>query len=161
MRTIDVFANPYCAVDKDGCPQGTVGYPGMPNSKIGAQADLVASNESGRARFYFPLGKTGGKCRVPYHPDIVTSVQCGELIVASKEDAAICGITTDFLEPEKALAAEKTKALRLRQAERGSDATLAEIPRQPKDADPAIAPKGDGTSARVSANLTLTKSKES
>ena len=111
MKTIEVVPNPYIGLDKDGIPQAVVGA-GMPGTFIGAQADLVASQQTGKNRFYYPLDRDGKMTKkVVFSGEIVASVQAGELLAANPKDALACGITAkEYLEPEKALAAEKAKA---------------------------------------------------
>lgn len=145
MKVIEVFPNPYIALDKDGIPQGVVPA-GMPGVFVGAQLDIEAARKTGKNRFFFPMGKNGGKAKVHLNGDMITAILAGELIVVNKDDAALCGIRTEFLEPEKALAAEKQKALEYWQSVKGKDAKVGEIPREATKADegaPAAATPGD------------------
>lgn len=126
-RTIEVIPNPFIALDQDGIPQGVVG-----RVPVGAQIDLLASQKTGKNRYYFPLGKTDGVHVVPYNGDNVTSVLAGELLVTNIEDALLCGISEDsFLDAEEALAAERKKAEAYYRSVKGDDAKVADIPREP------------------------------
>lgn len=131
MKVIEVIPNPYIALDKDGIPQGVVGA-GMPGVFIGAQQDLIASQKTGKMRFYFPPNRDGSFTRkVLMTGTIAQAIHAGELIVTNKEDALACGIgPNDFLGPKEALAAEKTKALAYYQSVKGKDAKVGEIPRE-------------------------------
>ena len=131
MRIIEVIPNPYIALDKDGIPQGVVGA-GMPGVFIGAQLDLVLSQKTGKNRFYFPPNRDGSFVRkVHLTGDIATAVLEGSLIAANAKDALACGILEkDFLEPEKALAVEKEKALAYYQSMHGKGAKIQDIPRE-------------------------------
>lgn len=130
MKIIEVIPNPYIAVDKDGVPQGVVSG-GAPGVYVGAAVDLVASQKGGKSRFYFPPNKDGTFTRkVMLTGDMLASIQAGELLVTTEEDALLCGIgKKDFLPAEKALEAEKAKALAYYQSVRGKGAKVAEIPR--------------------------------
>jgi len=138
MKIIEVIPNPYIALDKDGVPQAAVSA-GVPGVYIGAQLDGVASRKSGKMRFYYPANKVGGMERkVKLTADVLTAVLAGELIVANLGDALLCGISKEsYLPPEKALAAEKEKALAYYRSVAGPNAALGEIPRKPtaEDAD--------------------------
>jgi len=162
-KIIEVIPNPYIALDKDGVPQGVVGA-GMPGIFIGAQLDLVATRLTGKNRFYFPLDRDGKMAKKVHHSsDIVTAVQAGELIAANKESALACGLTDkEYLEPEKALAAEKAKALAYYQALKGGakpdpTAKVADIPREPTPEDPAEPLPVEKVSKELSPNLKMTK----
>ncbi len=145
MRTIDVYPNPFIALDADGVPQGTVCVPGSPTSHIGALLDLVATQKSGKERFYFPLGKKEGKYTVPLSGEIAHAVRAGELLAADEKSAAACGITAkEFLPYDKVLAAEKEKALSYLRAVKGPDATLGDIPREATPPEPAGDEGDDG-----------------
>lgn len=103
-RTIDVYANPFHALDAEGTPQAVVSMPGTRNH-IGAQRDLKRSAEEGRAIFAF----TGDKVTVPFDNDIVRAVLEGSLIVATESSARMCGLS-GFADPKKQLEAEKALA---------------------------------------------------
>ena len=167
MKIIEVIPNPYIALDKDGIPQGVVGA-GMPGLFIGAMQDLVASQDTGKQRFYYPLDKNGSpKKRVHLSPDIVTAINAGELIVCDPKDAKACGFTAKaFLDPDVALAEEKAKALAYWQALKGDEngpdktATIGDIPRKATvRADGATAP-ANTASAQITPTVKLTKNKE-
>jgi hypothetical protein len=143
MKIIEVIPNPYIALDKDGVPQGVVGA-GLPGLFIGALQDLVASQDTGKNRFYYPLGeKKSMRKRVVLTPEISTAINAGELIVCEEADAKACGFVlgpnSSFLDPDAALAAEKAKALAywqdLKGDENGPDksASIGEIPRTPTE----------------------------
>lgn len=159
-KTIEVVPNPYIALDKDGVPQGTVGA-GMPGVFVGAAIDLHASRETGKNRFYYPPNKDGSFAKtVLFSAEIVASVLAGELIVTNLADALACGLTTkSFLEPEKALAAEKDKALAYWRSVAGKDAVLGEIPRAPSK-DPNGPPPPEQNEVEVTPGVTLKKTHE-
>lgn len=150
MKVIEVFANPYIAVDKDGIPQGVVGTPGARGSYVGAHLDLVLSAKTGKTRFYFPPGAV----RVPLDPAICNAVLEGSLIAADKTSAHLCGVRDDFHEPEQALADEQAKALEYFRALNGADAVLKDVPTEatPLPADPAATSQ---PAVRISPTLTL------
>jgi hypothetical protein len=153
MKIIEVIPNPYIALDKDGVPQGVVGA-GMPGVFIGAQIDLVASRLTGKNRYYFPLGKTGGRHKVKLSVDVVTAVREGSLIAADEKAAALCGIFgEEFLPPEEAMEEEREKALAYYRAALGEDAEVQDIPREPTPAPEEVLPI-ETASKRVSPNLT-------
>lgn len=144
-KIIDVYPNPYIALDKDGVPQGTVTHPGMPNTHVGAMLDLYASQAEGKERFYFPLGRDrenrekpgDGRVRVHFSPEIAMSVRSGELIAADAKTASLCGVK-EFKDPLAALEREKDKALKYYRRLHGEAAQIKDIPREatPKPADP-------------------------
>lgn len=160
MKTIEVYANPYCALDKDGIPQGVMPMPGAPTSYIGAQLDLALTLKTGKQRFYFPIGRNGGKFKAPLTAEISTAVRDGALIAADKQSAHYCGVRASYLEPEKALEAEKAKALADRRAQLGPDATVGEVPREPTKFDDEKSAPAPATAAQVSPTVKLTKNKE-
>lgn len=159
MKVIEVMPNPYIAVDKDGVPQGVVGA-GMPGSFVGAQLDLALTTKTGKNRFFFPLGKTGGKAKVHLTGDMAQAILAGELIACTKEDAAAVGILEkDFLDPDKALAAEKKKAEAYYQSVKGKDAKVVDIPREPAASDEA--PAAPSAAKQLTPTVKLTKNTES
>ncbi len=170
MKIVEVIPNPYIALDKDGIPQGVVGA-GMPGLFIGAMQDLVASQTTGKQRFYYPLDKSGSlRKKVHLTPDVVTAINAGELIVCEEKDAKACGFVlgpkTKFLPPEQALAVEKQKALDYWQAlhgdEHGPDksVTIGEIPRTPTpNPDDTVTPVAT-SKVQLTPTVTLTKNKD-
>lgn len=161
-KIIEVVPNPYIALDHEGVPQGVVSA-GMPGVFIGAQQDLHASRATGKMRFYYPLDREGKATKkVVLSGDVITAVHAGELIAANLPSALACGLTAkEFLEPEKALAAERKKALDYFQALRSVDgkpnleAKLAEIPRKPTEESDGAPIKT--ASETVAPNLKMTK----
>lgn len=138
LRTIDVYANPYAAVDADGVPQAVVQMPGTRNY-IGAFIDHVATRTVGKQRFYF----TGEKTTVPFTAEIAKAVLEGSLIVADKEHSRMCGLA-GFEEAPARLEKEKASALAERQARLGKEADLKDPPNKATEADPnAPAPNAD------------------
>jgi len=151
IRTIEVFANPYAGIDPDGIPQGVCQMPGTTRNYVGAQLDLVASELTGKSRFYFAPpqeGETGvqglRKVTVPFTPEIARAVLEGGLIVAHPEHARMCGLAEDdYAAADKQLTAERARALAERKAQIGEDATIGEVPTKetPRPAaGPAVAP---------------------
>ncbi len=161
MTIIEVIPNPYIALDKDGVPQGVVGA-GMPGLFIGAQLDLVATQDSGKNRFYFPLDRDGGaKKKVHLNADIVTAILAGELIVCGKDAARACGLTDkEYLEPDKALEAEKAKALAYWRSLCGPDAKVGEIPREETKRRDGETPSVPTASKQLTPTVKLTKNTE-
>lgn len=159
MKVIEVIPNPYIALDKDGIPQGAVGA-GVPGLFIGAQIDLLASQQTGKTRFYFPPNKDGSLTRkVIFSSAILQAVHAGELIVTNKPDALACGLSEkDFLEPEKALAKEKEKALAYYQSVKGKDAKLADVPREPTQIKEGDELPVQTASKQITPTVKLTKS---
>lgn len=167
MRTIEVIANPYIALDKDGIPQGVVGA-GMPGIFIGAQVDLVASKKSGKIRFYFPetvhrnekgerLAPTLAR-KVVFTTEIVTAVQAGELLVTNVADAKTCGLTEkEFLPADKALEKEAAKALAYYQSVKGKDAKLGDIPRKAMEEPEAPTANAEKPFVQLTDNVRLAK----
>ncbi len=168
MKIIEVIPNPYIALDKDGVPQGVVGA-GAPGLYVGAELDLVATQKTGKMRFFYPLDKAGSfKKKVHLTADIGVSIRAGELIVCDRAVAATCGITAkEFLEPEEALAAERVKALKYWQALHGDEkgpnksVTVADIPRAASvlkagEVLPAVSPNAN----QLTDVVKLTKNKE-
>lgn len=159
IRTIDVFANPFHALDSEGTPQAVVQMPGTRNY-IGAHLDHVKSKSEDRALFFF----TGKKITVPFTGEIVTAVLEGSLIVADEKGARMCGLRS-FVEPAKQLEIEKEAALaRLRRAQ-GPDAELQPVPTEatppPKaSTEPAAEATASKTGTQVSPNVTLHASSE-
>lgn len=135
----------------------------MPGIFIGAHLDLVASRATGKQRFYYPVDKDGKLTkRVVFSSDIVASIQAGELLACNKADALLCGITDkEFLEPEKALEVEKEKALDYYRALLGTDAKVADIPREPTP-EPEDGKAPPQTAAKqITPTVKLTKNTES
>lgn len=161
MKIIEVIANPYIALDKDGVPQGVVSA-GMPNAYIGAQLDLVGTQKTGKTRFFYPLGRDGkGVAKVAMTSDVATAIHAGELIVVRKADALACGLTDkEFLEPGEALAAEKDKALAYYRSARGPEASVAEIPREPTTLVDSEATPVQTASKQITPTVKLTKNTE-
>lgn len=167
MQVIEVIPNPYIALDKDGVPQGVVSA-GMAGVYVGAALDLVATRRTGKQRFYYPLDKAGSlKKKVHATADIVASVRCGELIAADLAAAKVCGITkADFLDPDKALAAEKAKALAYWQALKGDEsgpdktATIGDIPREPSKEEAGEALPPVTATKQITPSVKLTKNTE-
>lgn len=167
-QIIEVIPNPYIALDKDGVPQGVVPA-GAPGLYIGAAVDLVACQKTGKQRFYYPLDRDGKATkRVHVTSDIVTSVQCGELIVVDAAGAKACGITTkEFLPADKALEAEKAKALAYWQALHGDEkgpntsAKIGDIPREPTKLATGENLPPQTTSKQLTPTVKLTKNTES
>ncbi len=122
MRKVDVYANPYSALDADGVPQGVVEMPGTRNA-IGAFIDHVATAKTGKVRYYF----TGEKVTVPWSAEIARAINEGGIIVATEEHARMAGIA-NYVEPLKQLENEKAKALALRKAQLGESAQVAAVP---------------------------------
>lgn len=161
MRIIEVAPNPYIALDQDGVPQGVVSA-GMPNVYIGAQVDLVATQKTGKHRFFYPLGRDGkGIVKVHMTGDVVTAIHAGELIVVKQADASACGLTAkEFLEVDKALEAERAKALAYYQSARGIDAKVADIPREETRAGAEEVLPVQTSSKQITPTVKLTKNTE-
>lgn len=151
MKVIEVTPNPYIALDKDGIPQGVVGA-GMPGVYVGAVLDLVATRETGKSRFYFPPNKDGSFARkVHMTADIVTAIHAGELLVTNLPDALAVGLTSkEFLTADKAMDAEKAKALAYYRSVKGPEAAIKDIPRA------ATPDKGDLPIEQATKQLTPT-----
>ena len=161
MTIIEVIPNPYIALDKDGVPQGVVGA-GMPGVFIGAQLDLAATQKMGKNRFYFPLDRDGGaKKKVHLSGDVVTAILAGELIVCGKDAARACGLTDkEYLDPERALEAEKTKALSYWRSLRGPDAKVGEVPREQTTLKADEMPSVATASKQLTPTVKMTKNTE-
>lgn len=161
MKVIEVIPNPYIALDKDGIPQGVVGA-GVPGIFVGAQIDLIASQQTGKTRVYFPPNKDGTFTRkVIATGAIVQAVLSGELIVTNKADALACGISEkDFLEPEKALAKEKDNALAYYQSVKGKGAKLGDIPRKMTELQEGDELPVQTASKQITPTVKLTKGSE-
>lgn len=182
MKTIQVIANPYSAIDADGVPQGVVGLPGARLAWVGATLDPVATKTSGKTRFYFP-GATKNPKRAHEEKEIsglrvvtldventtvraavANAVLEGSLIAVDKAEAAQLGIVKEFLDAAKALDAEKEKALDAFRALRGKDAELEPIPHEATKAEEpeedAKASPAPQVGERVGRNLTLQPSTE-
>lgn len=157
MRIIEVIPNPFAGLDKDGVPQAVVGA-GMPGLFIGAHLDAVATQATGKNRFYFPPNRDGSLTRkVHLTGDMMTAIHAGDLLVANKADAAAVGLV-EFLEPAKALEAERVKALARWQAQRGPDAKLGDIPREPTKApDGEDAPAASPAVKQLTPTLKMSK----
>lgn len=148
-RTIDVLANPYSGVNHEGLPQGVVQMPNTRGNFIGAHFDQIASEQTGKNRFYYAQPNAAkdekGACglrkvTVPFTAEIARAVLEGGLIVATKEDARMCGLAEkDFVEPEKQLAAELARATAERDAEGRDHGPLAAIPLEPTKSDEELA----------------------
>lgn len=169
-KIIEVIPNPYIALDKDGVPQGVVGA-GMPGVFIGAMQDLVASQDTGKQRFYYPLDdKKSARRKVLLTAEIVVSILAGELIVCEAVDAKACGFVlgpkSTFLPAEEALANEKIKALAywqdLKGDENGPDktATIADIPREPTTRESTTTAPTTTKQAQLTPTVKLTKNTE-
>jgi hypothetical protein len=157
MTVIEVWANPYIALDKDGVPQGTVATPGYPNSHVGATLDQVASQRTGKERFYFALGRDGSPTvRVGFTAEIAAAVRAGELIAVDEKVAQMCGIRKkSFLSPEAALDRERERALAYRQSLLGKDAELKPIPREATPAAEGEDEEPRGDRVKLTPTLTL------
>lgn len=141
MKIAKVVANPFCAVDANGVPQGVAQVPGAPGVYIGARLDQVACERMGKKRFYFPRAKDGGPRVVEIEvsnamvrADVARLVNDGALVAVDEETARCFGITSDFLPLEAVLKAEEAKALALYQGLKGKDAKLAPVPVEPESA---------------------------
>lgn len=163
MKKLAVIANPYIAVDKDGVPQGVVSIPGLVGRFIGAHIDLKASQKAGRTRLYFPApnpeprknekGAAGLlEVEVTLDATILNAVLDGSLIATTTEGAHLCGIRDGYLEPEKALEAEKKKALAYYRSIAGEDAELKPIPQTATEDD---APVAATTKVQLTETLTM------
>lgn len=161
MKKIAVIANPYIALDKDGVPQGVVALPGAPGRFIGAHIDLAASQKAGRTRLYFPgpnekRGEKGAAglqvVELELDATLLRAVLEGSLLATTKEGAHLCGIRgEEYLPPEKALEAEREKALAYARALRGDAAKVEPIPQSPTD---EAAPEAT-TDVKLTPTLTL------
>lgn len=142
VRTIEVYANPYCALDADGVPQGVVQMPGTRNY-VGAHIDIVASERSGKTRFYFAPPNTAKNERgahglrqitVPFTAEIARAINDGALIVADKNGARMVGIKeADFEEPDARLKKEREIALEQRRAFYSKEAKVGNAPTTPTE----------------------------
>ena len=131
VRTIDVYANPYAALDADGVPQGVVQMPGTRNY-VGAFLDIVASEKTGKNRFYF----TGEKVTVPFTPEVARAVLEGGLIVADAEHARMVGLSPDdFIDAKVQLHKEQERALSELKAMRGDAAKVEAVPSKATERD--------------------------
>lgn len=173
MKKIAVIANPYIAVDKDGVPQGAVSIPGLVGRFIGANIDLTASQKAGRTRLYFPAPNPDPKKKqkgaaglleieVTLDATTIRAVLDGSLLATTKEGAALCGIgEKEYLEPEKALEAEKAKALAYYRSVAGESAELQPIPQTATAAEsPVGAPTKIALTTLGDARETLTLNTE-
>jgi hypothetical protein len=139
MKELKVVANPYCAVDATGVPQGVAGLPGSLDAYIGARLDAVASRLTGKRRFYFPANKDGGLKVVTIQVDstdtlatVVRAIQCGAVIAADEASAALASVK-DFMPPEKALVRERERAQAAYRAYHGKGAKLDDPPTEPTE----------------------------
>lgn len=172
MKIAKVVANPYAALaidasDSDavvGIPQGVVGMPAARNVWLGARLDGVKSARTGKNHFYFPLDK--GSRRVVeidvsdsnVRTHIARAILDGSLIAADAKTAKMVGLSDkETLPAEKALEAEKAKALDELRVRYGSAATLAEVPtegeRSPGEEQPTPSAK------KLTANLRIEEGK--
>jgi hypothetical protein len=178
MKIAKVVANPFAALAmqpsrdgdaKVGVPQGVVGLPGARGIWIGARLDGTKSARTGKNHFYFPLSKDGKRREIDINVDdanvrgmIANAILDGSLIAADKHTAKIVGISDEsFLPVEKALEAERAKALDALQAAHGPEAKLAEVPTEEETAEeaeklpPTVAKARAAKGVTVSPNLNL------
>lgn len=158
MKELKVVANPYCAVDADGVPQGVAGLPGTNDAYIGARLDDVPSRKTGKRRFYFPAAKDGSVKVVTVQvtttdvlATMVRAIQAGSVIAADEATAKLASVK-EFLPVESALARQEARALDAYRAYHGKEAVLKPVPTEPTIddlADLLVAP--DGTSSAPSA----------
>jgi len=144
MKIAKVVANPYAALaidasDSDavvGIPQGVVGMPAARNVWLGARLDGVKSARTGKNHFYFPLAKDGSRRVVEIdvsdsnvRTHIARAILDGSLIAADAKTAKMVGLSEkETLPAEKALEAEKAKALDELKVRYGSGVSLADVP---------------------------------
>lgn len=152
MKIAKVVANPYAALDvrvtddddKVGIPQGAVALPASRGIYLGARLDPVASQRTGKNKFYFPLDKDGKRRVLEIQVDdanvrahISRAILDGSLIAADARTAKLVGLSDkEFLSVDAALAAEKARALDSLQALYGKSSTLADVPVDP-EAEPS------------------------
>lgn len=136
MKVARVVANPYAAIDANGVPQGVVGVPGTRGIYIGARIDTVASEKTGKQRFYFPPAKDGGPrvVEIPVSSAyarayVASAILEGGLLAVDEATAFAVGITPkSYLPVDKVLEAERVKALELFRAAYGKEAVLQPVP---------------------------------
>lgn len=159
MKIARVVANPYAAIDANGVPQGVVGVPGTRGIYVGARTDTVASQKTGKQRFYFPPAKDGG-LRVreldvtsAYARSYVANcILEGGLIAVDEATATAVGISSKtYLPVDKALEAERLKALEAYRVVYGKDAVLQPIPTEETTSEdvPSATPSADVAPSRT------------
>lgn len=174
MKIAKVVANPYAALaidasDEDaivGIPQGVVGMPAARNVWLGARLDGVKSARTGKNHFYFPLDRHGKRrvieidvsdANVRTH--IARAILDGSLIAADPKTAKLVGLSEkETLEVEKALEAEKAKALEELQARYGKSATLDKVPVEAEGDDEQKEPAAPAAK-KLTANLRIEEGK--
>lgn len=164
MKIARVVANPYAAVDADGVPQGVVGVPGTRGIYVGARIDSVASQKTGKQRFYFPPAKDGGLRIVELNVSsayarsyVASCILEGGLIAVDEATATAVGISPkNFLPADRALEVERVRALELYRVVYGKDAVLQPIPTEqapaeetPSEDAPSATPSTDVASSRT------------
>ena len=132
MKLIEVYANPYIALDADGVPQGVVDMPGSRGHQIGAFLDLALSEKTGKTRYYFPKRSV----KVPMSTAISNAVREGALIAADEESARLCGVRDEYKTFGQALADERAKAVEYWRSLGGKDATVGDVPTEACKDDP-------------------------
>ena len=153
MKTARVVANPYAAIDANGVPQGVVGVPGTRGIYVGARIDTVASEKTGKQRFYFPPAKDGGPRIVEINVTsayarsyVASCILEGGLIAVDEATATAVGISPKtYLPVDKALEAERVKALETYRVVVGKDAVLQPIPTEETASEdaPSATPSAD------------------
>lgn len=164
MKIAKVIANPYCALDAQGIPQGVVPLPGAAGIWIGARLDLVASNRTGKNRFYFPPAKDGGPRIVDVPVEdasaracIARAIKDGALLAADPLTAQLVGIPErKYKAIPAALEQQRLRALDTFQALRGKDAELGEVPEEATASDEELAREAE-EKERVGASLVVKK----
>ncbi len=169
MKIAKVVANPFAALAIDtsndddarvGIPQGVVALPASRGIWIGARLDEGKLARTGKHAFYFPIGKDGKPRVVEIQVDdtnirshLANAINDGSLIAADEKTARMCGIG-DFLPHEKALEAERVKALETFQATYGKQATIGQVPTKVEEQDAPAPPAPTREKAVISKTLT-------
>ena len=168
MKTIKVMANPYCAIDAQGVPQGVCGVPGARGVWIGAMLDQGATALTGKSRFYFPRNRDGGHRVVELDVTnsivrgaIASALREGSILPADADAAAVAGLDFTSASPDELLLAAGVVA-EARLTTQGQDVELKPIPDLPASVDQdALLPKVTGTKVALTPTLTLDTGKDS
>lgn len=170
MKIAKVVANPFAALAIDpssddeakvGIPQGVVALPASRGIWLGARLDEAKLAKTGKHAFYFTLGKDSKPRVIEIQVDdsnvrahIANAINDGSLIAADEKTARICGFGDSCLPVDKALDAEKAKALESFQALYGKEARLAEVPTKAEEQDGPAPPAPSREKAVISKTLT-------
>lgn len=169
MKIAKVVANPFAALAIDpssddeakvGIPQGVVALPAARGIWLGARLDEAKLAKTGKHSFFYPLGKDGKPRVIEIQIDdanvrshIATAILDGSLIAADEKTARVCGFGDSCLPVDKALEAEKAKALESFQALYGKDARIGEVPTKAEESDGPAPPAPSREKAVITKNL--------